>query len=338
MSRISHTARQRNEKQNQTSTFRAREAYLATVASCPGLPKTALRCLMLLARMGSRSGVAWPRQQTLADRLGVARETICRALSAAEKLGLIRAERGRYGSHYYLPWHPSCRPAERENVTSGVTEMSHLEAGTHIYEQSSYLKAVEEAPPAAAPTPPPETPPAHPAKEATARRELQRHSVGPVSYQDARRAIDAHGYAPVMRWAGRRRGDRLHHAGAVLAVLTRDLQAETEALAALAVPPTPQEAPHTPPAAPQDAPEQAPTLNPQIAETEATTAHQAAPPALPEGMTRADLWRLERARAERTWHHRRVAQTHQGGAALESVGTLLSAYLPVSIRREATVG
>jgi hypothetical protein len=321
MTSVSTHAHSRNEKQNQTSIFQARETYLSTVASCPGLPRTALRCLMLLARMGSRSGVAWPRQQTLADKLGVARETICRALSAAEKQGLLRAERGRYGSHYYLPWHPSCRPAERENVTSGVTETSHLEAGSPIYQQSENLKAVVEAPPppAAAQTPPPETapsPPAHTAEETAARSELQRHSRGPVSYSDARRAIAAHGYEPVMHWAVRRRGDRLHHAGAVLAVLARDSQAEVEALAALAVLATPQETP---------------ALTPSADHTEATEAHQAAPPALPEGMTRADVWRMERAREERIWHRRRAEQAHHGhhaGAALESVGSLLSAYLP----------
>ena len=325
MSSVSTNARSRNQKQNQTSTFqtaRERLRYPRQVATAPDLSSAARQVLIVLWDMAFSGGSAWPHQATLAAECGLHLDTVRHALKEAEARGLVRAKRGRRGCRYFLPWaNEEAESRPDPQARSRPDPQARSNAPETICSEQTHLNAVVEAPPAAAQTPPPETAPAPlapTAEETSVRRELQRHSAGPVAYADARRAITAHGVEPVIRWAARRRGDRLHHAGAVLTVLARDSQAEAEALAALAVPPAPQEAA---------------ALTPTEHQSEAATA----PQALPEGMTRADLWRLERARAERTWHRRRVA-THQGGAALERVGNLLSAYSPAGLQQGATAG
>lgn len=103
-----------------------------------GISPTARLLFCTLASYADDDGSnCYPRQQTLADALGVSRMTISRLRAALIRAGLIRTKRRRYGLIYEFPMMDEkiSQPAENSRCNMDVTSRCN----TGVTSASSYL-------------------------------------------------------------------------------------------------------------------------------------------------------------------------------------------------------
>ena len=83
----------------------------------------------LMDHRNKTTGQCNPRESSLAEELGISRQTVLRGLKELRRAGWIQAKRGQNGNRYEFP--------KYQNVTSQVTNW-HLGSRASLYEP--YLK------------------------------------------------------------------------------------------------------------------------------------------------------------------------------------------------------
>ena len=93
----------RPERQPEKST-RARCASRLAVITDKGLSHGAARLYVLLDDYAGAKGVCWPKQATLAHRLGASRQSVQRWIAELERAGWLAIERTGRAHRYTLKW------------------------------------------------------------------------------------------------------------------------------------------------------------------------------------------------------------------------------------------
>jgi len=114
---------------SEISTARARcEARMRVICDA-AVPAGAKVLYVLLDDYSRMKGICWPKQETLAEKLGVTRRQIIRQLDSLEGAGYLVRRRGRRGLFYQLFWGARAAPAD-------VTSTSHQESGLDVTSMS----------------------------------------------------------------------------------------------------------------------------------------------------------------------------------------------------------
>lgn len=205
-----------------------RFTYRHMVLGLGWLTSTEKMVLLLLSEMAGRAGHAYPRQSTLAERCGVSRNTVNRALNEASRHGWVRKVNRGHGCRYVFPWHAEfgshqCTPRSAPDVTREVQQEEPppiKRKPAPQYNSSSESPKVPSVPKEAAANP--ET--VNQVKQAQAAMRV--HSETPVDRKHAERALSAAGSLDALQaWSRHRKASKLAHQGAVLMVLKRDFEA-----------------------------------------------------------------------------------------------------------------
>jgi DNA-binding transcriptional MocR family regulator len=94
----------RHGRQSEKSQTRARCAARLAVITDKRLPMGARSLYVLLDDYAGAKGVAWPKQQTLAHRLGASRQAAQRWIAELERRGWLAIERTGRAHRYTLRW------------------------------------------------------------------------------------------------------------------------------------------------------------------------------------------------------------------------------------------